>query len=78
MQLINHYSMVWFGIFVFGLVAFFLLRDGFKSSDAFVLSAVLVGLSSIWLVLRPERGQLSPLAEVGQGQAVLMELQSPF
>ena len=82
MQLINHYSMVWFGVFVIGLVAFFLLRDGFKRSDAFILIAVLVGLSAIWLILRPERGQSSPsselFADVGQGLAVLLELQSPF
>ena len=78
MQLINHYSMLWSGIFAFGLVSYFLLRDGFKLSDALILIFVLVGMSAIWLILRPKRGQLSSLTEVGQGQAVLLELQSPF
>lgn len=82
MQLINHYSMLWSGSFVFVLIAYFLLRDGFKVNDALILIAVLVGLSAIWLVLRPQSGQrektFSLLSEVGQGQAVLLELQSPF
>lgn len=82
MDLINHYSMIWSGIFVLGLIAFFLLRDGFKVSDALILAVVLVGLGVGWLILRPARGTEASapqmLAEVGQGQAVLLELQSPF
>lgn len=82
MELINHYSMLWSGLFVIGLVAFFLLRDGFKASDGFILAGILVALGAIWLFLRPARGTdtAAPevLSEVGGGQAVLLELQSPF
>ncbi len=82
MELINHYSMLWSGMFVIGLVAFFLLRDGFKASDGFVLAGIFVAMGVLWLVLRPAPGSdaAAPevLAEVGGGQAVLLELQSPF
>lgn len=82
MELINHYSMLWSGLFVIGLVAFFLLRDGFKQSDGFILAGIVIVMSAIWLVLRPARGTEAAapdvLAEVGQGQPVLLELQSPF
>jgi len=82
MELINQYSMLWGSILVLVLAAFFMLRKGFKSRDGIkllVLAAVLLGG---WFILRPQQATTTEYAqfqaELGQGQALLLELQSPY
>jgi len=69
-------------LFVFGLTAFFLLRDGYQSADGVILALLGAGLIGGWLLLRPRPGIADELAQfqakMGQGQAVLLEMQSPF
>ncbi len=82
MQVINHYSMLFSAVFIFGVTAFFLLRDGYAPKDGLILIMITAVLIGGWLILRPKQGsadgngQLE--AEIGQGHAVLLELQSPF
>ncbi len=82
MEIINNYSMLWSGIFILGVAAFFFLRKGYEPKSGFKL----VGLTAIllvgWLVLRPEQASTTEFAqfksELGQGQIVLLEMQSPY
>jgi len=82
MEIINHYSMLWSGVLILAAAAFFLLRKGYEPKSGLKL----VGLAAIlligWLVLRPEQASTTELAqfkaELGQGQTVLLELQSPY
>ena len=82
MEFINHYSMVMSFIFVLAVVAFFLLRDGAKTKDFYILAAVAGLLFFAWTILRPATDTAETAfqlqAEIGQGQPVLLELQSPF
>ena len=82
MEIINHYSMLWIGIIILGLVAFLLLRKGFKSKDSIKLAVLAVALLIAWLFLRPQQASTTELAQFqehfGQGQAVLLEMQSPY
>ena len=70
------------GIFILGLAAFVLLRKGIKPKDGITLFVLAVALFGIWLFLRPEQASTSELTEfqsqIGQGQAVLVEMQSPY
>ena len=82
MEFINHYSMLWSGVLILASAAFFILRKGYEPKSGLKL----VGLTAIllvgWLVLRPEQASTTEFvqfeAELGQGQTVLLELQSPF
>ena len=82
MEIINNYSMLWSGVLILGAAAFFLLRKGYEPKNGFVL----IGLTAIllvgWLALRPEQASTTEFAqfeaELGQGQIVLLELQSPY
>ena len=82
MQLINQYSMLLGGIVILGLAVFVFLRRGFKPRDGLMLLALAVGLFAVWMVIRPEQANTSELAEfqshIGQGQAVLVEMQSSY
>ena len=82
MVIINHYSMIWGGVIILGLVAFYLLRKGFKPKDGLKLLVLAVALFVIWLSLRPQQASTTELeqfqAEIGQGQAILLEMQSPY
>lgn len=70
------------GIFILGLTAFVLLRRGIKPKDGIKLLVLAVALFVGWLVIRPEQASTNELAEfrsqIGQGQAVLVEMQSPY
>ena len=74
--------MLWGGIFILGLAAFMFLRKGFKLRDGLMLLALVIALVAVWMVIRPEQANTSELAEfqshIGQGQAVLVEMQSPY
>ena len=82
MQLINHYSMVISFVFILGLTAFFLLRDGAVTKDYYILAALAVVLFAMWQILRPAKNTAETpsqyKAALGGGQPVLLELQSPF
>ena len=82
MQIINQYSMLWGGILILALVGFLILRKEAK----LVNIAILIGLGAVlaggWLVLRPDQASMNEMnqfqVELGDGQPVLLELQSPF
>ena len=82
MEIINHYSMLWSGVLVLGLAAFLLLRRGLKAKSGLILLLVAAVLVAGWFVLRPDQATVNDLAqfeaELGDGQNVLLELQSPF
>jgi hypothetical protein len=82
MDIINHYSMLWSALIILALAAFILLRRGFKAKNGLILLILAVVLLAGWFVLRPQRASADELtvfqAELGQGQNVLLELQSPY
>ncbi len=82
MEIINHYSMAISGVFIWGLLAFTLLRGGYEPKDGAILLLAAAALIGGWLLLRPQRGSTDGLgqfeSELGQGRAVLLEMQSPF
>ena len=82
MPIINQYSMLLSGVVILGLAAYVFLRKGFKSRDGIVLFVLSVGLVVIWMFIRPEQASTNELGEfqsqIGQGQAVLVEMQSPY
>ena len=82
MEIINHYSMLWIGIIILGLVAFVLLRKGFKSKDVIKLAVLAVVLLIAWLLLRPQQASTTEIAQfqaqLDQGLPVLLEMQSPY
>jgi len=82
MSIINHYSVIFGALFIFGLTVFLLLRDGYKPADGVILFILAVALIAVWLLSRPQSGTIDGLAQfeskLGQGRAVLLELQSPF
>jgi len=82
MEIINHYSMLWSGVLILGVAAFFILRKGYEPKSGFKLAALAAILLVGWLVLRPEQASTTEFAqfnaELGQGQFVLLELQSPY
>jgi hypothetical protein len=79
MQIINQYSMLWTGVVILGVIAYFSLRKGRS-----VLGVIVVGTTLVigWLVLRPDQANTKELGQfqavLGQGQSVLLELQSPY
>jgi hypothetical protein len=82
MVFINQYSILWSAVLVLGLVAFFLLRRGFQTKKGIKLLVVGALLVVGWLLLRPDRASTTELTQfqavIGQGQSVLLELQSPY
>ncbi len=82
MEIINNYSMLWSGIFILGAAAFFFLRKGYEPKSGFKLVVLTAILLVGWLVLRPEQASTTEFAqfksELGQGQIVLLEMQSPY
>jgi hypothetical protein len=82
MSLINHYSILWGFVIVLIPLTFFLLRDGAKKKDFVILGGIAVLLLGVLLLIRPEAGSRETTSalrgQIGQGQPVLLELQSPF
>ena len=74
--------MLWGGFIILGLVAFWMLRKGFKPKDSLKLMLLAVVLLIVWLLLRPSQASTTELIQfqeqLGQGRAVLLELQSPY
>ncbi len=82
MGIINHYSMLWGGAIVFGFALIYFLRKGFRPRAGLMLGAIALLLVGGWLFVRPEQATTTQMeafkANLGQGKAVLLELQSPY
>jgi hypothetical protein len=82
MQFINQYSILWSSLIVIGLAAYLLLRRGVSIQRSLVVFAIGGLLIAGWVIIRPEQATTTDLgqfeAELGTGQAVLLELQSPY
>ena len=82
MEIINHYSMLWSGVLILAVAAFFILRKGYEPKKGVMLAVLAAILLVGWFVVRPEQASTTELAqfeaELGQGQIVLLELQSPY
>ena len=82
MEIIIQYSMLLTGIFILGLTAFVVLRKGINLKNGIGLLALTLVLFVAWLYLRPEQASTNEMAafrsQIGGGQAVLVEMQSPF
>ena len=82
MAFINHYSMVWSGILVLGLGAFFILRKGITIKNGLIWLAIGIFILVGWIVLRPDQATTTELSQfqgnLGRNRAVLLELQSPY
>jgi len=74
--------MLWSGVIILSVAAFVFFRKGIKPKYGIKLLALAVALFVAWLALRPEQATTNELAEfqsqIGQGQAVLVEMQSPY
>jgi len=82
MEIVNQYSMLWGGVLLLCLAAFVFLRKSFKLRDGIILFALAIALVTVWMFIRPEQASTNELEEflsqIGQGQAVLVEMQSPY
>ena len=82
MEIINQYSILWSGIIILGAAAFFLLRKDYSLKSSLKVVGIAAVLLVGWLVIRPQEASTTELAqfkaEIGQGQSVLLELQSPY
>ena len=82
MSLINHYSILWGVAFLFGLLAYLFRKDETKKKYLGILAGISVVLLAIWFSIRAQTGSTEAASvlreQIGQGQAVLLELQSPF
>jgi len=74
--------MLWISLILFLLFAFFLLRKGSNRKGIFLLLLGGTILVSGWGILKPSQANTTEYAQfqakLGQDQAVLLELQSPF
>ena len=82
MEIINQYSMLLSGLFILELTALVFFRRGINLKNGIGLLAVALALFTAWLFLRPEQASTYQMAEfrsqIGQGNAVLVEMQSPY
>ena len=82
MSLINHYSILWGVAILFGLLAYFFRKDETKRKYVGIIAGISLVLLAIWSNTRAQTGSTEAASllrrQIGQGQAVLLELQSPF
>jgi hypothetical protein len=82
MTFINQYSMLWSSLLILGLVGFFLLRKGITLQRGLIVLGVGILLLAGWAVLRADPATTDDLdqfqTQLGSGQNVLLELQSPY
>jgi hypothetical protein len=82
MVFINQYSILWSSLLVLILVSFFLLRKGITLQRGLIILGIAVLLLGGWLGIRPDPASTADQdqfhGELGNGQSVLLELQSPF
>ncbi len=82
MSLINHYSILWGVVFLFALFAYIFRKDDAKKKKLFIATGIVVTLLAVWFTMRAQTGSTETASalrgQIGQGQPVLLELQSPF
>ena len=82
MSLINHYSTLWGLGILFALATYFLLRGERSAKKQIALALIGVALVATWFAIRPQSGSNEAAdtlrAAIGQGQPILLELQSPY
>ncbi len=82
MSLINHYSILWGVAFLFALFAFVFRKDAAKKRKLYIVTGSVVVLLAFWFTARAQTGSTESASllreQIGQGQPVLLELQSPF
>ena len=82
MSIINHYSILWGVAFLFGLLAYFVRKDKARKKYLGIIAGISVVLLAAWFTMRAQSGSTESASilreQIGQGQAVLLELQSPF
>ena len=82
MSLINHYSILWGVVFLFALLLYLFRKDDAKKRKLYIFTGITVVLLSIWFTTRAQTGSTESAStlrdQIGQGQPVLLELQSPF
>ncbi len=81
-QWINQHSFVLAAVAALFALTAILLRDGVRRSDLVAIGALVLGLALAYALLGPgrstEREVSAVHAQVGQGQPVLLEFQSPY
>jgi thiol-disulfide isomerase/thioredoxin len=82
-KLINQYSAIWFAVLLVGIIGYFLLRKQPRWREFLALGVLIISLLLVWNALRPRQTPLMSdeqkiSAEIGQGQPVLLEFQSPY
>jgi hypothetical protein len=82
MSLINHYSILWGVAFLFAIFVYIFRKDDAKKKRLYIVSGSVVVLLAVWFTMRAQTGNTEPASmlreQIGQGQPVLLELQSPF
>ena len=82
MSLINHYSILWGVALLFGLFAYFFRNDETKKKYLRIIAGISVVLLALWFSMRAQTGSTETASvlrqQIGQGEPVLLELQSPF
>ena len=82
MSLINHYSILWGVAFLFALLLYFFRKDEAKKKKLFALTGITLVLLTVWFTTRAQTGSTEAAStlrdQIGKGQPVLLELQSPF
>jgi hypothetical protein len=81
-QWINQHSL---SLVIIGVLAFVLiacLRRGWRRTDFFLVGGLALGMLAIWFLFRPTAtpaaDSASIEAQIGAGQPVLLEFQSPY
>jgi hypothetical protein len=79
---INQHSFVVAAAAAIVVLAAVLFRDGVRAGDWLALGSLVLGLGLAYALLRPghstETETSRVLSEIGKGQAVLLEFQSPY
>ena len=81
-MIFNLYSFIFASIVVLIAAAAILFRKGFSRNGGVIWLGILAGLVVVWFGVRPEPGVLLTVdevkAQIGSGEAVLLEFQSPY
>jgi len=81
-QWLNQHSFVVAAVAAIMILAAILLRDGVRPSDLLAIGALCLGLAFAYALLGPgestEREIAAIRSQIGRGQPILLEFQSPF
>jgi len=79
---LNQHSFLVAAALALVVLAALLLRDGLRPADLIALGALCLGLALAFALLRPTASANAQAdavrAQIGQGQPVLLEFQSPY